>query len=62
MVDIHLREGMRIVCDWIEFEHYVDRAPDSRQVALSTLGEVLRSGHLWQEALLPLSAKGEELN
>ena len=38
-VDIHLRETIRIVGDWIQLEHLIDSANDHRQVALHTLEE-----------------------
>ena len=41
-VDIHLRETLRIVGDWIQLEHLLD-SNDSRQIALHTLEEEFKN-------------------
>jgi carboxyl-terminal processing protease len=38
-IDIHLRESVRIVSDWIEFETIINASPDDRQIALTNIGE-----------------------
>lgn len=38
-LDIHLRETMRIVGDWIQLENFINSGSDHRQVAIHTLQE-----------------------
>ncbi|MCG8528371.1 MAG: carboxy terminal-processing peptidase [Opitutales bacterium] len=48
-IDIHLRETMRIVSDWIELEKFIDSGEEQRHIAINTIGDALRSGELLSE-------------
>jgi carboxyl-terminal processing protease len=46
-IDIHLRESIRIVGDWIELERYLNATIEERQIALNSLDETLKDVRFW---------------
>lgn len=53
-IDIHLRESMRIVGDWIQLENFINSGTENRQIAIHSINQNMAiDGFHWNQLLPP---------